>query len=328
MQAALLVLGGAALLVVFGVLVLAGAVAQIIAGGSTHIPTPALVSLWEPLVAREAPAYGIPVGLDLGIITHESGGDYLAHGRDRNGTSDAGLQQVNSIHWAAYGMQRDPYTPEANVIAGLSILASALRGYTLTDPQALIEGLAAYNGSEGTSQGLTYAGDVLAAAAGAVGPHVWVWPAAWQVRKGVLGFAGGGQYTGPALAGTGQTYLVVTAWCGQGYVGGQPVCGAPPWPPGEAQPPPAWATGFAAPAQLTIQFSRPGQSAGPLLVPRPYGAAPKALLGMTPPDSSYWWAVVPVGTRRNTSVTATATFGYATGAGEATESITIIEEAH
>ena len=74
------------------------------------------VAPWLPLVQADAQRYGVPAALELGLIAHESGGDYLATAQDPNGTTDAGLGQINSgptpadPHWAEFGLKPTPST--------------------------------------------------------------------------------------------------------------------------------------------------------------------------------------------------------------------------
>ena len=58
-------------------------------------------------MTRDAAAAGVPAALALAVIDHESGGDWAASHRNANGTTDAGLMQVNSANWAAYGLGGD-----------------------------------------------------------------------------------------------------------------------------------------------------------------------------------------------------------------------------
>jgi len=92
----------------------------------------------------------IPQPLFLALIAHESGGNWQAVNQNSNGTTDAGLCQINSVNWGAYGLSDNPFNLASNVGAGASILGQALSRYT-----DFTKALYAYNG--GTPQnGMTY----------------------------------------------------------------------------------------------------------------------------------------------------------------------------
>ena len=271
-----------------------------VAGGTAPVPTPYLVSLWTPLVEENAARYGIPPQLDLGLIAHESGGDWLAAGEDPNGTVDAGLQQVNSSHWAAYGMQRDPYDPPTNVSAGLNILAAALNEY----PGDLQGALEAYNGF-----GSGYAAAVLGEVAGIDrGPQVFAWPVEARIARGLLGFLGGGQYLAPASAGPRRAYLIAAALCPCGDLY---TWDGMNWTP------------LRLPQQVTVGYRAPGQGRAP---PQPMalpGTAPGDLQLVTPPGSRYFWTTVPIQPDAATDVTVTATWRYLVGHGKHHRPVTV-----
>ena len=185
------------LLALLAVAAVFGGLGQLAAGGGATVPPSGLVGLWVPLVQQQAQADGIPTILDLGIIARESGGNYMALHRNSNGTTDAGLQQVNSAHWQAAGLAADPFDPQRNVAAGLSILAQAL-GDNPADLQGALE---QYNGG-----GPGYAAHVLAEvhALGA-GPTLGVWPLGGTRKAGA-------PWTAPALPAAGEMTFLVTAW--------------------------------------------------------------------------------------------------------------------
>ena len=110
-----------ALLAVLGVLLARFALLGGSRGGAL---VPPALGFWATgLVPQDAAAAGVPAALALAVRDHESGGDWAAAHRNGNGTNDAGLMQVNSENWTAYGLGPDPYAPEANVRAGVAILA-------------------------------------------------------------------------------------------------------------------------------------------------------------------------------------------------------------
>ena len=295
-----LLLGGAGAVLGLALLLL-GAIGAVffafeawVAGGTAPVPTPYLVSLWIPLVEQETARYGIPPQLDLGLIAHESGGDWLATNHNANGTTDAGLQQVNSTHWAAYGIAQDPYNPPDNVAAGVNILAAALAEY----PNDLPLGLEAYNGF-----GAGYAAAVLSQVAGLTrGPQVFAWPIGGRIAKGLFGFLGGGQYLTPASAGPGEAYLVANALCpcGDRYT----------WEGQQWEP-------LLAPRTITVSYN------GTTVPMAPPGSAPAALATLTPPHSRYYWTTIPLPPRGGTeTISVTATWVYFTGQGKSRHQVT------
>lgn len=171
-----------------------------IAAGTATPGAAALLGLWAPLVDTQATAAGIPASLELGIVAHESGGDYLAVDIDPDGTVDAGLGQINSLHWAQLGLAADPFDPALNVAASVDILAAALQAHP-GHPRTALE---AYNGF-----GPDYAAQVLAAVGAlAAAPQVAAWPIDGQSVAGV--------WQVPDTAGDGRAYLLVTAFDVQG----------------------------------------------------------------------------------------------------------------
>ncbi|KLU61433.1 transglycosylase SLT domain protein [Peptococcaceae bacterium CEB3] len=103
----------------------------------------------------------IPQPLFLALIAHESVGNWRAKNYNKSdGTTDAGLCQINSTNWAAYGLASDPFNVVRNISAGASILDNALSQYN-----DITQALYAYNGgtaSNGERYNPTYAPSVLA----------------------------------------------------------------------------------------------------------------------------------------------------------------------
>lgn len=96
---------------------------------------PADLGLWVSLAEQEAGP--VPPALILAVIDHESGGQWLAQHHNSDGTTDAGLMQVNSANWPAYGLAADPYVPAANIRAGVAILGGDLARHPSNVPAAL-----------------------------------------------------------------------------------------------------------------------------------------------------------------------------------------------
>lgn len=183
------------LLVLLAVSAVFGSLGRL-AGGGGATPPPGLIGLWVPLVQQQAQAAGIPPILDLGLIEWESGGNYMATHANTNGTTDAGLQQVNSTHWKTDGLAADPFDPAANVAAGLKVLGQVLAD----NPSDLPGALEAYNGG-----GPGYADHVLAEVRDIeAGPVLGVWPLGGTQTHGT--------WTTPALPATGQVTFLVTAF--------------------------------------------------------------------------------------------------------------------
>ncbi len=193
------IVGGAVALVLVVLLAVAsvlGGLGQLAGGGVGAAPA-GLVGLWVPLVEQQAQAANIPPILDLGVIGWESGGNYMALHRNSNGSEDAGLQQVNSVHWQADGLAANPFDPQRNVAAGLSVLAQALAD----NPGNLARALEQYNG--GTPG---YAAHVLAEVyALGSGPTLGGWPLGGTRKAGA-------PWTAPALPAAGEMTFLVTAW--------------------------------------------------------------------------------------------------------------------
>ncbi|MDR3601350.1 MAG: lytic transglycosylase domain-containing protein [Desulfosporosinus sp.] len=93
----------------------------------------------------------IPQPLFLALIAHESGGNWQAvNNQNTNGTTDAGLCQINSVNWAKYGLTNNPFNVPLNIQAGATILGQALGQYN-----DFSQALYAYNGGT-ASNGRTY----------------------------------------------------------------------------------------------------------------------------------------------------------------------------
>jgi hypothetical protein len=184
------------LLVLLAAAAVFGGLGQLAGGGGGAAPS-GLIGLWVPLVEQQAQTDGIPPMLDLAVIGWESGGDYMATHHNANGTTDAGLQQVNSVHWRADGLMSNPFDPQRNVAAGLSILAQALAD----NPGDVSGALEQYNGG-----GTGYAAHVLAEVHDLeAGPAVGVWPLG-GTRKAR------GPWTAPGLPSAGQVTFLITAF--------------------------------------------------------------------------------------------------------------------
>jgi hypothetical protein len=96
--------------------------------------------------------------LMLALISHESGGDWLATNQNSNGTTDAGLCQINSANWGKYGLTNNPYDVSLNLAASISILNSDIQMY-----KDEVDALYAYNGGtpdNGKEYNPSYATDI------------------------------------------------------------------------------------------------------------------------------------------------------------------------
>lgn len=259
------------------------------------IPVLGRTALWLGLVQRSAAPYGVPAALELGLIAHESHGDYLALDRDANGTVDAGLAQINSgpppadAHWAEYGLLQNPDDPSANVAASLRILSADVGRYG-----DVRDGLLAYNAGtprRGLLYDPGYPGDVLAYARQIeAGPVVAAWPAGpgWT--------AGGAAWAGPASSAGHPVYVVVAAMA---PAAGLQAYGGASW------------HGIAGPAAVSVR------AGGRWIAGWPSILAPPGLRAAMPPDAAYWWAPLEVAPGQGLDVEVEAEWAGAPPAGAA-----------
>lgn len=244
------------------------------------------VALWLPLVQTEAQTYGVPAALELGLIAHESGGDYLATAQDPNGTTDAGLGQINSgpppadLHWAEFGLRANPFDPAANVAASVRILAGDL-AQSGGHVQAALYAYNAGSASAGLRFDAGYASAVLAASAQIeAGGILAAWPVGGlPVRSGA--------WRASASAGPEATYVVITAM-------------APADPPLSGSRP-RWLP-LLRPSGITAAVN------GSAVEAKPSSTAPQGLRALMPPAASYWWLVAPITVTGDTLVTVQATW--------------------
>ncbi len=81
-------------------------------------------------VEEQARAKGLPLGVMSGIVEQESSWGAGATGKNKNGSTDAGLTQINSGNWPSYGVKpadeltRDPLNP---IDIGTDILSKNVR---------------------------------------------------------------------------------------------------------------------------------------------------------------------------------------------------------
>lgn len=92
-------------------------------------------------ITQQAQDNGIPPLWSIADVAWESSGNWLATNDNTNGTTDAGLCQINSVNWSSYGLEEDPYDITKNLKAGARILGSALKRYGNIE-----DALYAYNG--------------------------------------------------------------------------------------------------------------------------------------------------------------------------------------
>ncbi len=166
---------------------------------------PGALWLWVPLVTTTADAAHIPPDLALAVVAHESGGNWQAENDDSNGTVDAGLMQINSANWATYGLAANPFSPTANVRAGVSILANALAANGGNVPAAL-ETYNAGSAAAGALYDPQYAGDVARElAAIEAGPHLSATPLPVEGKTQAILITAWAPY-GPAQHAYGETW--------------------------------------------------------------------------------------------------------------------------
>lgn len=92
-------------------------------------------------ITQQAQDNGIPPLWSIADVAWESSGNWLATNDNTNGTTDAGLCQINSVNWSSYGLEDDPYDITKNLKAGTKILGSAFKRYGNIE-----DALYAYNG--------------------------------------------------------------------------------------------------------------------------------------------------------------------------------------
>ncbi len=258
-----------ALLAVVSVTLAPFALVSALAGGATTgggAQVPPALGFWATgLVAHDAAAANVPAALALAVMDHESGGDWTASHRNGNGTTDAGLMQVNSANWTAYGLGSDPYAPAANVRAGVAILAADLARH----PGNVGAALEAYNAGAAAAGRVFdpgYPGAVLADVQTIeAGPHLAAAPLAL-----------------PAV-GAGRQAIVITAFAPFGRT--PQAFDGQKWP--ELVPP------------RTITATAGGQA----VTLWPLASAPAAVRLLLPQDASGWVAAAPAG--QPVTVTAT-----------------------
>lgn len=97
--------------------------------------TPAQV---RALIISSANAHGISPAIPLAVAAHESGFNPDAiNCANTNGTCDAGVMQINQTNWNALGLS-DPFgDPQANVDAGVQLIAQYLAKYNGNEGQVL-----------------------------------------------------------------------------------------------------------------------------------------------------------------------------------------------
>jgi|GEM_PF-2171461 len=265
--------------VVLGLLVFAAVGAAVgwvfgLAGGGNGIPPSSRLGLWLPVVESEAGRAGIPPVLELGLISWESGGVWTATNVNSNGTTDAGLVQLNSVNWPRLGLTKDPYDPQRNVAAGVSMLAAAAARYP-GDVAAALEAYNAGSAARGYIFAPEYASRVLQAVNGIeAGPTLGVWP--------LGGSEGTSGWQAPATPEPGQITFVVSAFA---PLGPSQTFDGQQWP------------GLVPPSTLA--------ATAPL---SPCAGAPKALTDLLPPGASCWYATVPVLPGQTVSLSVTATW--------------------
>lgn len=100
---------------------------------------------YENLFEKYGNAYDIPPQLLWGVAKHESDLDPLTVSKNKNGTYDLGLMQINSIHLPMLrkkGIQaRDLFNPETSIAVGAYILSDCFKRYGQN-----WKGLTCYNG--------------------------------------------------------------------------------------------------------------------------------------------------------------------------------------
>lgn len=88
------------------------------------------------MVAASALAQGVPPQIALAVASHESGFNPNATNNNTNGTTDYGVMQLNSTTVQTLGLS-NPLDPQANIDAGVGLLAGYLRQYGGDEAKAL-----------------------------------------------------------------------------------------------------------------------------------------------------------------------------------------------
>lgn len=293
-QSLVLAAGGVLVAVVFLFLAAVVGIMNVVAGGTKGVSAQGRTLLWVPLVRSEAQTSGIPSALELGVIEQGSGGNYLAASTLANGTTSAGLGQINSgpppadQGWATAGLAKNPDDPAKNVAASVQMLAADID----QNNGDISQGLGAYaaGSAGGGPANPAYASGVLGLASRfESGPLLYAWPVGGQQTKGLLGFIGGGTWLAPALASQTTTWVIVTA---EAPLGSKHIYGNRPW------------RGLRPPTSLSASVN------GSPATVQPSASAPRTLAQLTPPDSAYWWLPVPVSTSATARVEVSATWTH------------------
>lgn len=77
----------------------------------------------------QSAAHRVPPLWAIASVAWESGGEWLATNDNANGTTDAGLGQINSSNWQTYRLSDDPWDVMKNLNAAETILGNALKQY-------------------------------------------------------------------------------------------------------------------------------------------------------------------------------------------------------
>jgi hypothetical protein len=129
-------------------------------GGQSFATYPAYALAYADAVQQVLTQHpNVPQPLFIALIAHESGGNWQASNQNSNGTTDAGLCQINSVNWAQYGLTANPFNIPLNIQAGTTILGQALSQYN-----DFSQALYAYNGgtaANGEKYNPSYAPDVM-----------------------------------------------------------------------------------------------------------------------------------------------------------------------
>jgi soluble lytic murein transglycosylase-like protein len=111
-----------------GAVTLGGALFGAVLATSAHAAPPAdNVARWQPLIAKAAARFELPVEWIARVIRAESGGLTMIDGRPiRSRVGAMGLMQLMPATWAAmrqaYGLGTNPDDPQDNIVAGSAFL--------------------------------------------------------------------------------------------------------------------------------------------------------------------------------------------------------------